>query len=79
MKSNKKEKMLTLAGKRIANARRSNGLSQEGLLDRIYNERDVFIDRNTLSLIERGKIATNGYYLFVICSALGMTVEEAFV
>ena len=74
-----KVRLMMRVGRRIAHARKCSGLSQERLLDIIYMKTDVLIDRNTLSLIERGRIATSGYNLFIICSTLGLKIDELFI
>jgi transcriptional regulator with XRE-family HTH domain len=79
MENYQKVELMSRAGRRIAKARKCSGFSQERLLDEIYLETDVLIDRNTLSLIERGRIATSGYNLFIICSALGLKIDELFI
>jgi transcriptional regulator with XRE-family HTH domain len=66
-------------GNRISRIRREKGMTQEKLLDCLYCDLNLFLDRNTLSLIERGRVVTSWYNLFAICYELGITVEELFV
>jgi transcriptional regulator with XRE-family HTH domain len=63
-------------GKRISRIRRERGMTQEILLDCLYCDLNLFLDRNTLSLIERGQIVTSWYNLFAICYELDITMEE---
>lgn len=71
MKNKSKAEMVKELGSFIKNRRKQQNLTQEKMLDILYSEFDLYMDKNTLSLIERGKIATNWYNIFAILSVLG--------
>ena len=71
-----KELLLERAGEFIVNARKKNGITQEGLLRLIDKGCNLNMDRNTLSLIERGRVATNWLNLMVIQHVLGFSFDD---
>lgn len=71
-----KELLLERAGEFIVNARKKNGITQEGLLRLIDKGYNLNMDRNTLSLIERGRVATNWLNLMVIQHVLGFSFDD---
>ena len=68
--------LLKRAGEFIVNARKKNGITQEGLLRLIDNGCSLNMDRNTLSLIERGRVATNWLNLMAILHVLGFSFDD---
>jgi putative transcriptional regulator len=60
------------AGSRMAQARRSAGLSQSGLADRLSDH------RTTIGRIERGEVRPSVDLALAICRELGESVETLF-
>ena len=79
MEDKYRKRIIKKIGLRIATVRKKQGMSQEKLLECLYCDLDLLMDRNTLSLIERGRVATNWYNLFAICYVLGLAQDELFV
>ena len=68
--------LLKRAGEFIVNARKKNGITQEGLLSLIDSRCGLNMDRNTLSLIERGRVTTNWLNLMVILHVLEFSFDD---
>ena len=70
MIENKKNEIAIIVGNRVRSIRRSKGLTIEQLAC------DIGVEYTQLSRIERGRINTSIFYLFLITKALNTSFSE---
>ena len=71
-----REVLLKRAGAYIAETRKRKNITQQELLVKLDTKNSFYMDRNTLSLIERGRVATNWLFMSAIIAALDIPADE---